>query len=86
MSRKGLTWDDLANKINQMTPEEKKETVKVWGSELQFCDYVVLTKECEDMCCDEEYPSDGCDVRSNFEEGTELHVALKANTYYLNAD
>ena len=86
MKQKALTWKDLADKISQMTPEEKNETVKVWGSELQICDDVVLTKESEDMCCDEEYPSGGCDVRSNFEEGTELYVALKANTYYLNAD
>ena len=52
MERKVLTWKDLADKIDQMTEEEKGGTVKVWGSELQFCDDVVLAKESEDMCCD----------------------------------
>ena len=87
MARKGLTWEDLANKINQMTPEEKKELVKVGGSELPICDFVILTKDSEDLCYDEEdFPCAVCDVRSNFDEGTNLGVALKANTYYLNAD
>ena len=45
MERKILTWEDLANKINQMTPEERNEKVKVWGDERNLCDDVCLTKE-----------------------------------------
>ena len=85
MKRKILTWEDLANKINQMTPEERNERVKVWGEERDFCDDVCLTKESEDMCYDEDYPGDGCDVRSNFDKGTNLAVSLEAGKYYLYA-
>ena len=85
MKRKILTWEDLANKINQMTPEERNERVKVWGEERNFCDDVCLTKESEDMCYDEDYPGDGCDVRSNFEENSSIKVALEAGKYYLYA-
>ena len=86
MERKILTWEELANKINQMSPEERKESVKVWGDERIFCDGVFLTKENEDMCYDEEYPEDGCEVRSNFTKDCNLGVALKAGKYYLYAD
>ena len=44
--RKILTWEDLAEKINQMSPEERKESVKVWGDERNFCDDVFLTPFC----------------------------------------
>ena len=86
MDRKGLTWEDLANKINQMTPEEKKELVKVGGSDVPLCDFVILTKDSEDLCYDVDDTYGECDQRSYFDEGTKLGVALKANTYYLNAD
>lgn len=85
MALKSLTWEDLADKINQMTPEVKGEKVKVWGEDI-YCDRVVLTKESEDMCYDEDDPGGMCEVRSNFDVGIKLKVALKANTYYLNAD
>lgn len=85
MALKALTWEDLTNKINQMTPEEKKENVKVWGNDI-YCDRVVLTKESEDMCYDEDDPGGMCEVRSNFDKDIELGVALKANTYFLDAD
>ena len=85
MERKILTWEDLANKINQMTPEERNESVKVWAEECNLCDDVCLTKESEDMCYDEDYPGDGCDVRSNFEENSSIKVALEAGKYYLYA-
>ena len=49
MKRKILTWEELANKIGQMSPEERKESVKVWGDERNFCDDVFLTKESEDI-------------------------------------
>lgn len=83
MERKVLTWEDLANKISQMTPSEKKETVKVWGDERALCKDVFLTKNDEDMCYDEDYPAEGCDLRSNFDEGDNIEVALKSGTYYL---
>lgn len=86
MKRKALTWKDLADKISQMTPEEKKELVKVGGSELPLCDFVILTKDSEDLCYDADETHGECDPRSYFDEGTKLGVALKANTYYLNAD
>ena len=86
MARKGLTWEELANKINQMTTEERNEKVKVWAEHQAFSEKAVLTKEEEDMCYDIEYPEDGCYPRSSFDDGTELGVALKANTYYLDAD
>ena len=60
--RKILTWEELANKINQMSPEERKESVKVWGDERPLCDDVCLTKEDEDLCYDEDWPEDGCYV------------------------
>ncbi len=85
MERKILTWEDLANKINQMPPLERKESVKVWADECNLCDDVCLTKESEDMCYDEDYPGDGCDVRSNFEENSSIKVALEAGKYYLYA-
>ena len=85
MERKILTWEDLANKINQMTPEERKESVKVWAEECNLCNDVCLTKESEDMYYDEDYPGDGCDVRSNFEENSSIKVALEAGKYYLYA-
>ena len=85
MERKILTWEDLANKINQMSPLERKESVKVWADECNLCDDVCLTKESEDMCYDEDYPGDGCDVRSNFEENNSIKVALEAGKYYLYA-
>lgn len=62
MERKILTWNDLANKINQMTLEERAEKVKVWGDGRSLCDDVCLTKESEDMCYDEDYPEDGCEL------------------------
>ena len=83
--RKILTWEELANKINQMSPEERKESVKVWGDERNFCDDVFLTKESDDMCYDEQYPGCGCDVRSNFTKDCNLVVALEADKYYLYA-
>lgn len=83
MERKILTWEDLADKINQMSPEELKESVKVWADECNLCDDVCLTKESEDMCYDDDYPEDGCEVRSEFEEGRNLGVALEAGKYYL---
>ena len=85
MERKILTWEELANKINQMSPLERKESVKVWAEECNLCDDVCLTKESEDMCYDEDYPGDGCDVRSNFEENSSIKVALEAGKYYLYA-
>ena len=85
MERKILTWEELANKINQMTPEERKESVKVWGDERNLCDDVCLTKESEDMCYDEDYPEDGCELMSNFEENSSIKVALEAGKYYLYA-
>ena len=85
MERKILTWEDLANKINQMSPLERKESVKVWAEECNLCNDVCLTKESEDMCYDEDYPGDGCDVRSNFDKGTNLAVSLEAGKYYLYA-
>ena len=85
MERKILTWEELANKINQMSPLERKESVKVWVDECNLCDDVCLTKESEDMCYDEDYPGDGCDVRSNFEENSSIKVALPAGKYYLYA-
>ena len=85
MERKILTWEELANKINQMSPLERKESVKVWAEECNLCNDVCLTKESEDMCYDEEYPGDGCDVRSNFNEGCDIAVALEAGKYYLYA-
>ena len=86
MDRKGLTWDDLANKINQMTPEEKKESVKVWLEDQPLYQNVFLEKEKVDICSDKEDPERMCGTRSDFVEGTELCVELKANTYYLDAD
>ena len=85
MERKILTWEDLANKINQMSPLERKESVKVWAEECNLCNDVCLTIESEDMCYDEDYPGDGCDVRSNFEENSSIKVALEAGKYYLYA-
>ena len=85
MERKILTWEELANKINQMSPLERKESVKVWAEECNLCNDVCLTKESEDMCYDEDYPGDGCDVRSNFEENSSIKVALEAGKYYLYA-
>ena len=85
MERKILTWEDLANKINQMTPEERKESVKVWGEERNLCDDVCLTKENEDMCYDEDYPEYGCELMSNFDENSSIKVALEAGKYYLYA-
>lgn len=85
MERKILTWEELANKINQMSPLERKENVKVWAEECNLCNDVCLTKESEDMCYDEDYPGDGCDVRSNFEENSSIKVALEAGKYYLYA-
>ena len=85
MERKILTWEELANKINQMSPLERKESVKVWAEECNLCNNVCLTKESEDMCYDEDYPGDGCDVRSNFEENSSIKVALEAGKYYLYA-
>ena len=85
MEREILTWEDLANKINQMTPEERNERVKVWGDERNLCDDVCLTKESEDMCYDEDYPEDGCGLMSNFEENSSIKVALEAGKYYLYA-
>ena len=85
MERKILTWEDLANKINQMSPLERKESVKVWAEECNLCNDVCLTKESEDMCYDEDYPGDGCDVRSNFKENSSIKVALEAGKYYLYA-
>ena len=85
MERKILTWEELANKINQMSPLERKESVKVWAEECNLCDDVCLTKESEDMCYDEDYPGDGCNVRSNFEENSSIKVALPAGKYYLYA-
>ena len=86
MKRKALTWKDLADKINQMTEEEKGETVKVGGSELPLCDNVALDKENEDLCYDADEACGECDPRSWWDERTNLGVALKANTYYLNAE
>ena len=86
MSRKGLTWDDLANKINQMAPEEKKELVKVWLEDQPLYQNVFLLKEKVDICYDKEDPERMCGARSDFDEGTKLCVELKANTYYLDAD
>ena len=85
MERKILTWEELANKINQMSPLERKESVKVWGDGLNLCDDVCLTKESEDMCYDEDYPEDGCEVRSSFDEGCDIVVALEAGKYCLYA-
>ena len=85
MERKVLTWEDLANKISQMTPEEKKETVKVWADECNLCNDVCLVKEDEDLCYHEDYPSEGCSLRSDFEEDDDISVALKSGTYYLYA-
>ena len=85
MERKILTWEELANKINQMSPLERKESVKVWAEECNLCNDVCLTKESEDMCYDEDYPGDGCDVRSNFEENSSIKVAIEAGKYYLYA-
>ena len=85
MERKVLTWEDLANKISQMTPEEKKETVKVWQEDCSLCDDVCLTKEEEDLCYNEDYPSEGCSLRSDFDEDDNISVALKSGTYYLYA-
>ena len=86
MERKVLTWEVLAEKINQMSPEERKESVKVWGDERNFCDDVCLTKESEDMCYDEYYPEYGCEARSNFTKDCNPGVALGAGKYYLHAD
>ena len=86
MERKVLTWEDLAEKINQMSPEERKESVKVWGDERNFCDDVCLTKDSEDMCYDEDEPEYGCEPRSNFTKDCNLGVALEAGKYYLYAD
>lgn len=83
MERKILTWGDLANNISQMSPSERNERVKVWGEESPLCDDVILTKENEDICYDEDCPSDGCNVRSNFDEDSHLRVALEAGIYYL---
>lgn len=85
MERKILTWNDLANKINQMTLEERAEKVKVWGDGRSLCDDVCLTKESEDMCYDEDYPEDGCELMSNFDENSSIKVALEAGKYYLYA-
>lgn len=85
MERKILTWEELANKINQMSPSERKERVKVWPEGYSLRDDVCLTKESEDMCYDEDYPEDGCDLISNFEENSSIKVALPAGKYYLYA-
>lgn len=69
-----------------MTPEEKKELVKVGGSEFPLCDFVILIKGSEDLCYDVDDTYVECDQRSYFDEGTKLGVSLKANTYYLDAD
>lgn len=82
MERKILTWEDLANKISQMSPEERKESVKVWGEERPLCDDVCLTKDSEDMCYEDGYP-DECDARSNFDKDCNIVVALEADKYYL---
>ena len=86
MERKVLTWEDLAEKISQMSTEERKESVKVWADECNLCGDVCLTKESEDMCYDEDYPSDGCELRSEFEQDANIGVALEAGKYYLYAD
>ena len=85
MERKILTWEELANKINQMSPLERKESVKVWAEECNLCNDVCLTKESEDMCYDEDYPEDGCELMSNFDENSSIKVALEAGKYYLYA-
>lgn len=85
MERKVLTWEDLANKISQMTPSERKENVKVWADECSLCEDVCLTKESEDMCYNEDYPAEGCSLKSDFDEGDNIKLALKAGTFYLYA-
>lgn len=85
MERKVLTWEDLANKISQMSPEERKETVKVWQEDCPLCDDVCLSKEIEDLCYNEDYPAEGCGLRSDFEDDDNISVALKSGTYYLYA-
>ena len=86
MERKLLTWEDLAEKMSQMSTEERKESVKVWADECNLCGDVCLTKESEDMCYDEDYPSDGCELRSEFDKDRNICVALEAGKYYLYAD
>ena len=83
MERKVLTWERLAEKISEMSPEERKESVKVWGEERPLCDDVCLTKEDEDLCYDENWPEDGCYVRSEFDKDSNISIALEAGKYCL---
>lgn len=83
MESKSLTWEELANKISEMPPLERKETVKVWSEDRPLHTNVSLCKESEDMCYYEDSPEDGCDIRSSFDEDADISVALEAGKYYL---